>query len=147
MKKFKKGLFIALILLTIGFIWSNSLKPAEDSMDQSNFIKELIIDFFRLFGLNIEHTFFIEFIRKYAHFSEFAVLGTELVLFKNIYYKNSKKATLVFVFIGIFVAFIDESIQLIPTLNRSGQLLDLCIDGLGIVIAFILFCRLFNNEN
>ncbi len=73
MKRLKKYLFIVIIILTIGFIWSNSLKPADDSMNQSNFVKELVISFFSFFGINIEDTFFIDFIRKFAHFFEYFV--------------------------------------------------------------------------
>ena len=149
MKCFKKFLFIAIILFTIGFIWSNSLKPADDSMNQSNFVKQLIISIFSFFKIDIEDTFFIDFIRKFAHFFEYFVLGFELVIFKNIYYKTSIKATYVFAFIGVFVAIVDEAIQLIPYLNRSCEVFDVCIDSLGVITAFLVVnvgLKLCNNK-
>lgn len=143
MKNFRKYLFIAIILFTIGFIWSNSLKPADDSMNQSNFIKQLFISFFSFFGINIENTFFIDFIRKFAHFFEYFVLGLELVVFNNIYYKTSKNSTYFFFLIGVFVAVVDELIQLIPYLNRSCEFLDVLIDCFGIALAFLICSSIF----
>ena len=150
MKRLKKYLFIVIIILTIGFIWSNSLKPADDSMNQSNFVKELIIYFFSIFGINIENTFFIDFIRKFAHFFEYFVLGTELVVFKSIYYNDSKKSTYIFCFIGLFVSIVDEMIQMIPQLGRSCEFFDVCIDSSGVVLAFLsvnLILKLYNKKN
>lgn len=138
MKNAKKYIFILVIVLSIAFIWSNSIKVGDSSMQQSNFVKELFISFFAFFGMNIENTFFIEFIRKFAHFFEYFVLGLELALFKNIYYKTSKKALYCLFSIGALVAIIDESIQLIPKLGRSGEFFDVCIDVLGVFIAFFV---------
>lgn len=148
--KIKKYIFISVIVLTIAFIWSNSLKVGDDSMNQSNFVKELIISFFSFFGINIENTFFIEFIRKFAHFFEYFVLGAELVIFKNIYYKLSKKATYILLFTGVFVAVVDELIQLIPYLGRSCELFDVCIDSSGVILAFLsvnFILKICNKKN
>ena len=146
----KKALFVVVIALTIAFIWSNSLKVADASMEQSNFIKELVLSFFALFGIDLENTFFIDFIRKFAHFFEYFVLGLELVIYKCIYHKNSKKAFVVTMLIGVLVACVDESIQLIPSLGRSGEIVDVCIDSAGVILAFLIisvFSKLRNIKN
>lgn len=104
-KSIKKYIFIVIIGLTIVFIWSNSLKVSDASMSESNGIKELIISFFSNFGINIRNSFFIEFIRKVAHFSEYFILGAELMVFKIIYLKNSFNSFVNIFYIGVITAF------------------------------------------
>ncbi len=136
--KTKKYIFISVIILTVAFIWSNSLKVGDDSMNQSNFIKELIVSFFSNFGINLENTFFIDFIRKFAHFFEYFILGLELAIYKNIFHKSSKKASFIAVLIGVLVGCVDETIQLIPSLQRSGEILDALIDCAGVLVAWLV---------
>ena len=147
MKNVKKYLFVLIIVFTIGFIWSNSLKVADASMEQSNFVKQLILSFFSLFGIDIENTIFIGFIRKFAHFFEYFILGIELTTYKSIYHKQSKKALWFVGFICVFVACIDECIQLIPALERSGELLDVCIDSFGAILAIFVVNGIIKTYN
>ena len=132
----KKYIFIAVIGLTILFIWSNSFKVGDASMDDSNGIKQLLISFFSYFGINIENSFFIEFIRKIGHFAEYFILGAQLMIFKILYFKKDVSSFVNILFIGIGVAFLDETIQLIPMLDRSAEVADLWIDISGILCAF-----------
>ena len=134
---FKKYIFIIIIGLTIAFIWSNSVKVGDDSMNESNGIKELIISFFSNFGIDIRNSFFIEFIRKIGHFSEYFILGAELMAFKIIYLKNNINAFINIFFIGVITAFLDETIQLIPALERSAEVTDVWIDVFGVITAFV----------
>ncbi|MEE1002693.1 MAG: VanZ family protein [Acutalibacteraceae bacterium] len=137
-KNIKKYIFIFIIGLTILFIWSNSMKVSDYSMNDSNGIKELIISFFGSFGIDVRNSFFIEFIRKIGHFSEYFILGVELMIFKIIYLKNNINSLVNTFFIGVFSAFLDETIQLIPALGRSSQVTDVWIDIFGILTAFLL---------
>ena len=145
--KTKKYIFISIIVLTVAFIWSNSLKVGDDSMNQSNFIKELVLSFFSKFGINLENTFFIDFIRKFAHFFEYFVLGLELALYKNVFYKTSIKASFIAILIGVLVGCIDESIQLIPSLQRSGEVLDALIDCAGVLVAWLVVNCVYKLRN
>lgn len=147
-KLFKKYVFIAVIAVTILFIWSNSLKNSSSSMNSSNSIKSLILSIFEYFGFDIKDTFFIHFIRKFGHFAEYFILGFELIIFRNAYYKDNKTALLNCFYIGAFSAFLDETIQLIPSLGRSAQVTDVWIDISGVLLAFliIIFIRFLSNK-
>ena len=75
MKKQRIALLIA-ILLTLGFIWGNSLLSREQSSDESAWVLRLVTPVLELFvgkGRVTEHL-----VRKLAHFTEFALLGFEL---------------------------------------------------------------------
>ncbi len=133
----KKYIFIAVIGITILFVWSNSFKVGDASIDDSNGIKALILSFFSSFGINLEGTFFIEFIRKIGHFAEYFILGTELMIFRINYLKKDKNSFVNLLFIGVTTAFLDESIQLIPMLDRSSEVIDVWIDVGGVLSAFV----------
>ena len=134
----KKFFLICLIALTTVFIWSNSFKNGESSMNDSNGIKQMIISFFMSLGIDIEGTFFIEFIRKFGHFAEYFILGFELVLYKIMFLKKDICSYVNVFFYGVFAAFLDETIQLIPALDRSAEVKDVWIDIFGMVTAFVI---------
>ena len=93
--KTKKAIFIAVIVCSILFIWSNSFRNSEVSMNASNGLRKMIIDFFNYcFNVDIKKTFFVVFIRKIAHFTEYFILGVEMYLFRNTYLKKNKTAKL-----------------------------------------------------
>ena len=156
MKKsgFKKYIFLTIILLTVAFIWSNSFKNADVSMNDSNSIKQFILSVFSSIGIDLENSFFVEFIRKFGHLIEYFILGTELAIYKNIYSITSKKTIVNVVSLGALVALIDETIQLIPSLERSGQIADLWIDIGGVFAAAVIvqlislvFCKKRKGRN
>ena len=136
-RSLKKYIFIAVIALTVIFIWSNSLKTADASMNDSNGIKAFVLALFSRFGINLEGSFFIEFIRKFGHFAEYFLLGTLLFIYKIIYMKNNLNSIVNITFCALATALIDETIQLIPSLGRSGEIRDLWIDLFGVLIAFL----------
>ena len=107
-------------------------------MNSSNSIKAMILSIFEYFGFDIKGTFFIHFIRKFGHFTEYFVLGFELIIFGNVYYRDNKAAILNCFYIGAFSAFLDETIQLIPSLGRSAEVTDVWIDISGILLAFLI---------
>lgn len=120
------------------FIFSNSLKNSDESMRDSNGIKAIILTLFSYFGVELENTFFIEFIRKFGHFAEYFLLGTELMIFKLSYMRKGANSFVNVIFAGVLTAFIDESIQLIPSLGRSAEVIDLWIDIGGVLSAFLV---------
>ena len=77
MKK-KRVLLLILIVLTLLFIWGNSLLSREQSSDESAWVMHLVTPLLEAFvgkGNVTEHL-----VRKLAHFTEFAMLGFELLL-------------------------------------------------------------------
>ncbi len=147
--KTKKIIFFAVIICSILFIWSNSFRNGDASMNASNGLKKLIIDFFNSIGIDIQNTFFIVFIRKFAHFIEYFILGIELYLFRNFYLQKTKTTLLNITYIGVFSAFTDETIQLIPSLGRSAEVGDVWIDICGVLLAFsvVFVILLIINKN
>ena len=75
MKKQRVALLVV-IILTLAFIWGNSLLSREQSSDESAWVLQLVTPVLELFvgkGRVTEHL-----VRKLAHFTEFALLGFEL---------------------------------------------------------------------
>ena len=138
LKKLITGLRIA-SLLTVVIIFSFSLKNGEESTQQSSWVAErvqAVTDFF-------EDTTGIEVnVRKVGHFSEFAVLGSELILM-YIFSRKYGFSRLFNVFgIGLTTAVCDESIQLFVP-GRSGQIKDVGIDMLGFVCGALLISGIY----
>lgn len=73
------------------------------------------------------------FVRKLAHFTEFAVLGVLAVLLFTVLRQNVPRTFLYAGMLGLCVAFCDETIQLFVP-GRSGQLTDVWIDTAGVVV-------------
>lgn len=133
--KIKHIIFICVIVASVGFIWSRSLSFADDSTAQSNWVKQLLVDFFNLFNFDIRPTFFFKNLRKFAHFAEFFVLGCELMIYRYMLLKVENKTLFAVIFTGVAVAVVDECIQLIPALERDGKLTDVLIDTFGVLCA------------
>ena len=74
--KRKTNLFLVLLLvLTLCFIWGNSLLSKTDSAQVSGTVMDRFAAFFRLLGLDTEDDYWL---RMTAHVVEFAALGLEL---------------------------------------------------------------------
>jgi len=124
---------IILVVLTLCFIWGNSLMPASISGVFSERIKELINLF--LSGVGSRETLAGDrVLRKVAHASEFGLLGMELsFLFRNVLKERLTAVT----FSGLAVAVIDETIQLFSA-GRSSQLKDVWIDFAGFLLGVLM---------
>lgn len=124
-----------LIFLTLSFIWGNSMVSKGASGQGSSSIFQKIVkpitDF--LFGKdNFTHAHF----RKTIHAVEFFVLSLEIVgLYLLINKLHGVNYFTIFTY-GIFVAVIDESIQILS--NRGAMVVDVLIDYLGYVIGVAL---------
>ena len=114
--KKKRTAAAVLIIITLAFIWSNSLLNREYSTMESNWVLEL---FSLIFGSGAvsEH-----FIRKLAHFAEFAFLGAELYVFFGKYRLSVSH--------GLFAALADESLQMLS--DRSAEVKDVLLDFSGV---------------
>lgn len=119
----KKLIFWGLTILLVGFIFCNSLQDA----DTSHALSE------PLTGVLGGTEFFI---RKCAHFSEFAVLGLLLAL--NVSWGKSVIHTAPIAgLLGLMTACMDETLQLFPA-GRSSQLTDVWLDFGGVVCGILL---------
>ena len=129
----KKMICTALIILNLAFIWGNSLISGEDSGNMSGGILVWINSFLGLdeAGAAVLH----HLIRKAAHFTEFACLGTLLTWHCLL---SGEKHTAIFpALLGMAAAVVDESIQLF-TPDRGPSLTDVWIDTSGVVTGMML---------
>ena len=114
----------AFLIGILGFIWGNSLLPAEISQAFSDWVKALL---FPASGGEIQTGSGL--LRKIAHFTEFTALGMTLgwlfaMLEKKMYCP---------LFFGMGVACIDETIQhFVP--GRAPGIRDIAIDTAGVAV-------------
>lgn len=118
----RRTVLIILIAVTLLFIWGNSLLNRELSTDESGFIVR-IFDFVFGTGTISEH-----FIRKLAHFSEFALLGAELYCWFGRFLMGITH--------GLFAALADESLQMLS--DRSAEVKDVLLDFSGVIFGAAL---------
>lgn len=119
-QKIYKAVLLILIVVTVAFIFSNSLLDKTDSLEQSDKAKGIltpILEFFVGEGNVTSHL-----IRKLAHFAEFGVLGLEL------FFLTKTLASFQF-FASLLIAVSDETIQLFS--DRGSQVQDIWIDFFG----------------
>lgn len=109
------------------FIWHNSMESADTSSGRSGKVLEVVNEILEPVGHNVitEH-----FIRKLAHFLEYAVEGALTVLLFAAYRLRFRKVHLAMLAVGLATAVIDESIQFFSP-GRAPGILDVCIDMLG----------------
>lgn len=117
------------IMLTIGFIWSNSIQPGTVSNQSSgkilNLIQWLFGGRFDTYTLNIV-------VRKSAHFIEFALLGAEIISLMLMLKKHQLWLVL---FSGLSVATIDEFIQSFS--GRTDSVSDVVLDFCGVLFGVL----------
>ena len=136
MKKTRKisrnKLFGWLALLELLFIWGNSMIVAEISGNTSGKLTKIIYELIKiLFEIEASFGTLHFFIRKLAHFTEYAVYG---FLIKG-YGKFNWILTLI---IGLTTAGIDEMIQYF-TPGRSCEIRDVMIDFSGFIFGIISY--------
>lgn len=120
---------IALIVvttLTVAFIFSNSLASSEQSNGQSDWVMGCL---HKLLNIQLPSWF----VRKAAHFTEFAVLGTELAVLKHRLIRPPFTAALLS---GLLVALTDETLQLFS--GRTSSVTDVWIDFSGVVCGMLM---------
>lgn len=134
-------------LLCVAFIWSNSLKDATASTSDSSRVLLWLNSALESVGI---HPFLTEhFVRKAAHFSEFALLGA---LLTATCLTAQRRASLWFVAapISLAVAGMDELLQLLSpgrACQISDMLLDFCGAVTGIALIYLLFRLLFRRND
>lgn len=126
----------ALVVLTLAFIFGNSLQNGEASSEASGSLRQLLEN---LMGVPVN-----EFLlRKAAHFSEYALLGAEVSLLLRalsgcaLRHTAWRRNVLDFAAFGFLTAAIDETIQIFS--GRGSSLLDVWLDTAGYLTGFFLF--------
>ena len=131
----------ALIVLTLAFIWLNSFMPQAESMkasDGTQDVLQTVLD--SVFG---EGSILLteDLVRNSAHFSEFFALGAELSLLIIALKRENYKSYLTLLPIGLFVAVIDECIQMLS--DRCAEVADVLLDYCGYLAAILIFTGIF----
>lgn len=125
----KKRINILLVITWMILIFIMSSFNSTESINQSNFIVDIITNIFNTTNINLLSLI----IRKLAHFTEYFILG---ILIYNLIHSYNKK-----IYIGIIICVIyaisDEIHQLFVP-GRSCQLLDILIDSMGSIVGIYL---------
>ncbi len=143
----RKIAFIILIILCVvwtSFIFSNSLKNAEQSSEQSSSVTEKVNEVAQAVGIDREITH--GEVRSMAHFSEFAVLATLIsaTIAVGIYPYFNKKIVLLLLVGGASIpvcfalACVDELLQKLSE-GRASDFLDVLVDTLGALCGALVF--------
>lgn len=137
----KRKYFWILIFLYIVFIFSNSLTVGVKSSSISGGLTTYLLSLLHQINIQIEYDTFHHFIRKAAHFSEYAGLG--ILVYIGIQLEPLlKNKTINFLLFWILTPSIDETIQLfIPDRNGciTDVLLDMCGFIAGAIISYIIY--------
>ena len=119
-----------LSVLLIVFIWGNSILSPSSSDQNSNVVREWLI---AVFGSTSGFAIFVEtYVRKIAHFTEYGLLGTVLMLTVGLYKNFSWQRLANLYAAGLTVAVADESIQLLS--GRGSMVRDVLLDMCGFLI-------------
>lgn len=118
-----------LLVLTLVFIWGNSLMPGNVSQAFSDGVKDIL--FGALSGGTVSEGSGL--LRKLAHFTEFTALGMCLGWLFGMLQKKKAWPFLC----GVLAACVDETIQIFVP-DRSPGLLDVGIDSFGVLAGILL---------
>ena len=113
----------------IWFIFSNSLMVAQASSSLSSKVTWYLANHLQRFGLYADFNMFHHYVRKLAHFCEFAGLGFLVTMAMHIC-PLFKSRFLNFTLFLIAVPVADETIQRFVD-GRSSEMFDMLIDGGG----------------
>lgn len=139
-KKNKRALICAVyifaIILTLVFIFHNSLVSKESSGVQSDKVIEVVRPIVDP-NLNVKDWKMSLIIRKLGHVIEFALLGAELALFSFHLSSSFKLRDAIYAtFGGLLVANLDELIQIYT--ERGSSVSDVFIDLGGLVAGIVI---------
>ena len=123
-----------LIILTLALIWGHSLLGREASSEESGFVMELLEPVLEMVVGEGNVTEFL--VRKLAHFTEFCILGMELLPFFAYRKPLFLQAFLLALTHGFFAAFLDETIQIFS--GRGPMIQDVWLDVSGFAVGSLL---------
>ena len=150
--KMKKFIVIILVLVSVGGMYYFSSQDGQVSKNQSQAVVNLIDKVREKVTLQDENLIKIQtkvydklkgfgdkryIVRKMAHFSIYALIGTALLLFIYVFSKKLILSSLIATTLSIMYAIYDEKRQLsIP--GRYGTMKDVFIDSYGALTGIIL---------
>ena len=132
-------LLLIAIILTLAFIFGNSIVSMEESEQISNHFNESIGNVITALTGKEEtalENFLIQYSRKIAHFVEFACLGIEVILLLHFAFRRNLPYLLLGATLSFTVASFDEGIQVLT--GRGDQVSDIFIDVSGYMSAYLL---------
>ena len=135
----KKRIISVLIVLNLALIWGNSLMTGADSGAISGGVLAFLGRFLPVLLTEAGHTF----LRKAAHFSEFALLG---LLYCGRHRLVRQETPLHLMGFGLAVACIDETIQIF-TPGRASSLIDVWIDTSGFALGLAVILTAYKIYN
>ena len=144
-------IFAILALLLICFIFSNSTQSRSESIERSSVVMEFLKPLLDPHD-RISDDVFHHYVRKAAHFTEFAALGFSLMGFSDcLPWKRKKQRLLMPLLVSLLVAATDEIIQILCPLRGPGisdVLLDFCGAAFGVacMAALLLLIRTLKNK-
>lgn len=142
MKLYLIRLILLLLLLeTFVIIFGFSSQNGEDSSSISKRVTEIIVDTFKKDISIQERNNLVKkteiIVRKLAHFSIYSLVGLLLMFLANTYDLSFKRKLFICLLIGIIYATSDEIHQLFIA-GRSGQIIDVFIDTLGVLAGILI---------
>ena len=142
-KKIKAIIFLVLTVVWICVIFNFSLQSAETSSNVSRGLLVKVLNFiYDITNIRIEPTLVHNLFRKFAHFTEFFILG----IFSVSFFKSINKRPFYSIILGMCVAITDETIQFFTGEGRAKRVTDMLIDTSGVIFAtlvFYIFWKLF----
>ena len=135
----KKRILTILIALNLALIWGNSLLPAADSNAVSGGVLAFLGQFLPFLLTEAGHSF----LRKAAHFSEFALLG---LLYSGRHRLTKGETPAHLMLFGMTAACIDETIQIF-TPGRASSLIDVWIDTSGFALGLVVIYTAYTVYN
>ena len=138
MRKVRTIAFAALLLFLICFIWGQSMMPRDASARESTFLMRLLKP---LLDPNnrISSKLFHHYLRKAAHFTEYAALGFCMSGFLlSVDWKRERMRIPTAVLSCLLIAAADESIQLF-SVDRGAQLRDVVLDFCGALFGLAVY--------
>ena len=126
---------VLLLVLTLAFIWGNSLLPRTESQEISRGLLAELCAALETVGLHLDPQN-DHWLRKLAHFGEFGLLGAELCTLLFLNRRARPQGFVNCAFAGLAVAVTDEALHLIS--NRGSQVQDVLLDFAGFLAGFLL---------
>jgi len=140
----KLGLVLAWVffILSLSLIIQFSLDSGTISFSKSWHFVQLFKFLQRWIPVTTLHVI----IRKVGHFTEYFIFGITTYHLISFYLASNKKRFIVSILTGLFVSCTDEMIQRFVSTERSGQILDILLDSLGVIFGFIFLYWLKNRK-
>lgn len=141
--KSKNIIYLTLVIVWMLTVYIFSSQNGEQSQKTSNYVTEIIV---KIVTFNNDMTqtqklYIAEnmdyIIRKFAHFSIYLIGGMLIYNYINTFDIKVNKKIIISIMIGELYAAFDEFHQYFVS-GRSAQILDVCIDSLGIITGIIL---------